>query len=389
MATPNLNAIESEGYSLDEINRSELTIAFLSLRSAFRAWFSTYHCFLWRFDIADVTHPLPLPDGIREDPDQYARLIRQNNHSIEYYQAYSETILRFHHFFELLLKDILRHQHELLATDASSNPLILYQLLMGEKVDASQLQHQKSVEFSEALKRVVCLIDNKKIDLIRYGYLKEGAPILEKLNWFRNRLIHRGTFVLPYASLDEFIGKYLLPLVHTSLQLPEIVGKENLWKYQHPLHCEIDPIQELLSVFQTNPFDLKKIAFLKELGRAAYNDPIQKRGLRIDTGNRRRAETIAKLELEQGKANVYDVLTCPVCGCHSLIRFFDIDTENPDPEDPGRAWMKTTNVECYCCSFEITDEVPNASKVNLHPHIEDYWLVTELVDHSDSKDLIE
>lgn len=370
-----MKQIEEEGFSLDEINRSELTIAFLSLRTALRAWFSTYQCFRWRFYIADINHSISPPVGIGVQSVQFAKLFRQQNHPFQYYEAYSETILHFHHFFELILKDILRAEHELLTNDASGNPLILFQLLKGEKVDLSKLQPLKSVEFGEALKRVVCLINNNKLDQTKYGYIKTGSSILEKLNWFRNRLIHRGTFVLPYAALDEFIGKFLLPIIVTSLQLPQLVGKENFWQYQ-PLICGIDPLLQLHSIFQAHPINFKKVAFVKELGRAAFDSPIQKRGTRIDEGDQARAETIAKFEFENGETGIYDVLNCPVCGSKSLVRFFDIGTENPDSEDPGKAWLKTVNVECYCCSFKITEELSNASQVGLP--IEDYWTGEEL-----------
>lgn len=368
-----LKQLEDEGFSLDDLEKSELSIAFLSLRSAFRSWFTTYQCFRWQFHIADPNNEMPVLGA--GDPAAEAKLIRQRNHPTSYFEQYSETIFHFQHFIELVIKDILRKEHELLVSDAARHPLILWKLLSNEEITGEETQKLFSVEFSEALKRIVAYIGSDKLDSAKFGFIKDGEPILQKLNNLRNRLVHRGTFVLPYASLDEFIGRHLLPIVIAITEFPEYKKEKNFWKYQD-LSCHIDPIDEIFKEFQGIKIVYGKVAFLKELGRAAFHSPIQKRGVIVDLGDRSRAELLATKEAEKNTSQVYDVLACPVCGVNSLVRLFDIETQNPDPEDPGEAWLSTYNVQCFCCSFEINGHLKNASEYGLD--IEDYWLKEDL-----------
>jgi hypothetical protein len=374
-----LQKISNEGFSLDEIGRRDLVIAFLSLRSAINAWFSTYQCFRNQFINADPNSDLNVVDENESDIPEYVRNYRRRLHPLQYFEAYSEAILRFHHFFELVLKSILRSEHELLAGEIKNHPVLLYQLLKNEKVDIEQLRKIKSLEFSDSLLRVVSLVQNKKLDAHKYQFIVDNKNILEKLNEFRNRLVHRGTFVLPYASLDEFVGICLLPIVNASTQLPGFSGKENLWKYP-ALSCEIDPINEICEVMKTDPINFQEIALIKELGRAAYLNPIPRRGIVVDLkGIRRRSEAIAKQEVTTGNSGIFDVLNCPVCGCKSLLRMFDIESENPDPENPGKLRLFTYQIECLICTFEINQEISNASNFNLP--IDDYW-TSEFLDET-------
>ena len=379
MSKPDLSLLmkqlENEGFLIGDINQNNLLIAFISLRKAFQSWFSSYSCFKWNFRIADVSHQLSIPSDI-SDPAQYDRKIRIHNHTFEYFECYSETILHFHHFIELVLKELLRQKHELFASNGSNNPLIYYQLLVGEKININDLKELKSIEFSETLRRLICLIDNQKLDLQTYNFLKKNKIVLDKLNNFRNRLVHKGTFVLPYAKFDEYIGKYLLQIIINITNLSICRNMEYLWKYQSPLHCGLDPLDQLENEFINDQLNYKKIAYLKELGKAAYQNPYQKYGLPVDKGERDRAHSFSLFEFNNEKNNIQDILSCPVCGVKSLIRFFELENENPDPENLGKMWLETIYVKCLYCSFEVTKSLSNASELNLS--IPDYWIQEEL-----------
>lgn len=345
-----LNLISDDGFSLDELKKSDLAIGFLSLRSALRAWFSTYESFRWQFHIVDPAHnwgPINIEDGL--GTPEHIKQIRKNSHPKNYFEFYSETIFHFHHFLELIIK---------------------------KEISGGDRQKLIYGGFSKALDRMCAFIDQNKLDNTKYNFLTAGKPVLQKLNNLRNRLVHQGTFVLPYAQLDDFIGKYLLPIVVAVLELPEYKNQEKFWKYDI-LTCELDPINEIIKEFQLSNVSYGKIAFLKELGRAALQSPVQKRGIVVDFGDRRRAEIIASKEAKSKSTKVYDVLDCPVCGTKSLARFYRFESENPDSEDPGESWIQTYYVQCFCCSFSIIDEISNASTFGLC--IDDYWLKEDLV----------
>ena len=366
--------IKSSGFSLDSVFKSDLTIAFLSLRIALKAWFSTYQCFRWKYDIIDPNSP-PLILPIQNiNPIQ----IQQSRYPIEYYETYSETIIHFHHYFELIIKDILRREHELLVSDASRDPLLLYKLVKGEVITSDESEKSQSIEFSTALSRILKLVENNKLDRKKYDFIINGKSTLESINALRNRLLHRGTYVLPYQTLDEFIGRYVLPLVICTTDLHEYSRKNHdKWCYRQ-LFCGLDPLTLIVSKFKDQDVNYACIALLKEIGRAAYISQIDNKigGIRIENGSRERAEALAKIEFDSNEYYKYDVLICPVCGCKSLVRFCDIERENPDFEEDSKEWLVTTNIYCYSCTFEIAGDILKTSQCDIP--IDNYWFHDEI-----------
>ncbi|MBQ5477341.1 MAG: hypothetical protein IIT64_06055, partial [Bacteroidaceae bacterium] len=49
--------------------------------------------------------------------------------------------------------------------------------------------------------------------------------------------------------------------------------KNKEWTYKN-LTCGVDPIKSLISETSKHPINYEKIALLKEMGRAAYHNPI-------------------------------------------------------------------------------------------------------------------
>lgn len=148
---------------------------------------------------------------------------------------------------------------------------------------------------------------------------------------------------------------------------------------------------------------------LKELGRAAFENPIRSfkrlkienlKGLaalagmvdedvedlansiqndyQIEFGNhhRKRAVRIAQLEADQ---DFSEVLKCPVCGVDSLVVYEETDYDYPmDDKDGPITWRYTHNVTCENCTFHLWNgEVKNASEYSL-TEIDDYWKTIDL-----------
>src|SRR4051794_27298447 len=85
-------------------------------------------------------------------------------YSTNYIENASGAITNFHHFAELILKDILKRQHALLSVDASDKTLLFYDLLRGKDVKEDDIQKMKQIEFSMALKRIRDLIKDNRLD---------------------------------------------------------------------------------------------------------------------------------------------------------------------------------------------------------------------------------
>ncbi|MEN6351407.1 MAG: hypothetical protein ABFD08_18700 [Syntrophomonas sp.] len=353
----NIGTIKNDGFRLNSQDKPLEDMAFISLKIALKAYFETY---------SSMSHALSsfINDTNRDQTQS------DYNYSNRYNEAYTETIIHFHHFIELICKNFLRNEHALLV-DSSDKTSILFKLLKGLPISDSELIITKSIEFAQTLDRLSTLIENNLISDSRLQFILEAKPWLNELNILRNRLLHRGIYILRYPALDNLICGYVLPFVMKITSLPEFQGLDRFWKYK-ALSCGIEPIDQLIEEVSTEPCDIGKIAYLKELGRASYMNPLSN-------------STYFKFEYKQKvkfieestklyDTNVYRITSCPVCGLKALIVYDDVDGEYDETKNDGTyktAWHLTWQVKCTCCSFKINNDLKNASEYGLP--IEDYW----------------
>jgi hypothetical protein len=364
-----LSRITDDGFRIPDRGGRLLDLGLLSLKIALKSYFSTYRSMKYSLHIFEPN------SGYTQDNIDRA-------HGYGYFEACTETIIHFQHFTELFVKEALRKEHPLLANEAASKPLILYKLLKRKPISSSEQENINTIEFREAFTRFISLLDAGDIKDGSLQFVKDYEKPLGKLSVLRNRMWHRGTFILRYPTLDEYIGKYILPFINDISKLRRYSRLVDLWKY-NALQCAIDPITEITNALQNNAYNIGKIALLKELGRAAYTNPIRE-GPFSKPLNR---EIIARAErIATGEANGPDVeriSICPVCGVKSLVIYSDIYSNADDLGDgevlkePYEAWRYTCQVKCICCAFEIHKiDIDNPSTYGLP--IEDYWQSTQI-----------
>lgn len=361
-----LKEIVNDGIVLKDSARSnDLDIAFSSLGIALESYFSTYQA--CKFQLSSIERGY---NSLEEE---------QFNYTSSYYKSCVETIIHFQHFFELSCKKILKDEHPLLSDVASTTPLVLHKLLKGGSLSGEDESSLRSIEFSEALKRLNVLIKNEKIpDFNNLKFITSHTPVLEAVNGLRNRIWHRGLFVLRYKSLDELICKHILPLVRNFISLDGFSEGENIWMYKH-LDCGLNPIDELISEYTNNPnANLRKVAFLKELGRAAYKNPLIVRhsgsALR-DFASLHNNEFISRAEkladaMEKKGGEVRK--RCPVCAVNSLIISRESEVECDENDTVTNSYEFTYQVNCECCELSLYSGFENASSYGFN-NIEDYW----------------
>ena len=331
-----------EGFARDDVDT-----ALLSLRLALKAYFSTYKS-------AKHTVNILLQSGLKMSKEEIDQTL-----SHEYMISCYEAILHLHHFVELVCKNILRNIHPLLADFTSSrHHLVLYKLVKGEPLSKNEENKLRSIEFGEALDRLITLLKEGKIDS-RWKFFEDNRQWLEEdLNYLRNRMVHRGTYVIRYNALDELFGRYILPFVSNVVAMGEYSHRENIWKYL-PLECGIDPITAIIDEFRKEKYDIAKIAVLKELGRAAYERPKCGHFVKGECEHLERRSALLA-ELEQSAMGV-EVRECPVCGVKSLVVYHEID------EDV----VYTYQARCMNCSLEMDRFLGNPRELGLS--IEDVW----------------
>jgi hypothetical protein len=318
------------------------TLALSSLRLAFEAWFSTYQAVGARF------HIFTSDDIKAEDADF--------SHGLPYFEAQSEALVHCQHFVELVCKDLLRAEHVLLATQAQHDPVVLHKLLRGEAATDEELAGGKSIEFSEALKHIVRLIKAKRLARSDLDFIAEHQAVLSQLNHLRNRIWHRGTMVLRYRALDELVGRFLLPVIRGIVGLPEY-ARSTFWR-PRPVACKLDVLGEIEAELARPVWSLEKVAYLKELGRAAYRSPLLGEPMfsHDDARAREHARRAARVV-----AYPYEIRPCPACGVESLINIDDVNHDEETGETESFVWK----VECTCCSFTVRSDLGSAPALGL------------------------
>lgn len=285
-----------------------------------------------------------------------------------YIQLSRQTILYFHHFFELAIKDILRLEHPLLASRIEEvKGETLLGVLRNGLVDDKDL---KSVEFGEALARLstCCTLPGGKLE--PYKFILDSRTALNELNILRNRIWHRGKVFVPLDALDEMVGRRLLPLALRIVESPPF------GECPPRLDAEADsikasPTRELCRLWeaQGEP-DEWKVCLLKELGRVTLDSHVRI----VDTRSRchhniARVKRIAEARSEfagyGSELNEHSpgVKTCPACKLESLITIVwsegdmeavggDFDGEMFHVEYEFRPlWAQCVEVECINCRF--------------------------------------
>ncbi|WP_421329645.1 hypothetical protein [Aeromonas veronii] len=367
----NLVEIIKDGFSIEVIKDEDLGIAFSSLKIALKSYFSTYQCFKINLNIVSQ-------DNTDQDVVDY-------HHNNRYCELCTETLIHFQHFFELACKKILKDEHPLLSDVALTKPVVLHKLLNNQELSGEETNSLRSIEFSEAILRLDELIKhNQMSNCANLQFIRDKKETLIQINALRNRVWHRGVYVLRYQSLDKFICGYVLPLLNDFLQLNEFKGNDCLWKYK-ALDCKLDPITELVAAYSSKTFDIKKVAFIKELGRAAYSNPLWNRSAStkktidgfskfFDRKHIDRAMRISKAEASQDFASV---LSCPVCGVKSLVLYTETDVEYGNEEEEYSGYAYTDRVVCECCQLTLYSGFDNAIKYGFS-NIDDFWHYTEI-----------
>lgn len=345
-----------EGFFLGKKDHGPTSLAEVSLKIALKAYFSTYR-----------SMDFLLKDILKKSNTKKTGFY----HTKEYCEQCCESIIHFHHFFELTLKDILRDENPLLVEDASKKPEILYKMLKGKTISEDDHEKLKSIEFDTTLNRLCTLIKGQNLGAGSLDFLVSSRQILDSLNTLRNRLLHRGIYILSYSAFDLFIGKYILPLVITITQ----INSKFDWKY-NVLKCGIDPLEEIINEFKNDSYNLFKIAYLKELGRSAYmNNVSNDNSKSISFFDQPKIEQLEEMSNSlQGSSNVNEIAECPVCGLKTLIIYDDVEFEDYDDATNSfsNPYNFTWQARCVNCTFEINSfSLENASKYHLH--LPDYW----------------
>lgn len=355
-----IETLSKDGFFLNETNSVYSNIAFLSLRSSLISFFQT------------STNLNELLSNSKLDKLSQTEINKE--HGIKYAGNACDAISHFHHFTELILKDILRSANTLLAVDASDNPTLLHKLANKESISDSEIESLRQIEFKTALDRVVVLTKASILDN-SYDFIVKSKQWLEKINSLRNRISHRGAFVLRYNALNELFGKYILPFVIKVTSLPQY-NSIMMWKL-NMCNDDIHPIEDIINEYTKKNIDQYKIQLLKLLANSSYNNPIYSTYSNMFSFINKDKIDNAELIAEQyaKKEWYYSKHICPVCGIKALVPEFDSYEEFYDEGKIINCEDYVYQVKCHCCSFELERYIIHRLST-LGVQIEDYSKLT-------------
>lgn len=351
----------NKGFTIPDLDRNYESIAFLTLKIALKSYFSTYQ---------SMSHK-----GLN------FKELEDNEHTSEYMVNYFETIIHFQHFFELIIKDILKEENLLSIIDQnnyknkSENKEILEKMQNGQDVSNLELEELITTGYKKLLNELCSQIEKGNLNDYSFFKNKNTKETLIQLAYLRNKILHRGSYILKYKDLDIFVGKYILPVVKEIVSLQKYSEFDRFWIYRQK-ELKIDPLDKIINTCRENQPSIDHIAFLKEIGRAAYHNP-HSHGfglIRSDIANRAKRNAIN--EIPHGEIEEY-LINCPVCSTESLVKYLEYSEEQDECGQVISGWTWVDNIKCYCCSFELQSlGMKNPREYGYA--LPDFWKIEEL-----------
>lgn len=368
-----LKNIKNNEFKIDNDNND---VVLNSLNIGLKSYFSSYKSIRENFDKRTYSY----------------------SHKQDYYENFSETILHFHHFFELILKDLLRKEEELLPLDITCDSYKITELI--KKIPLSNDERMEFIQeitsskkkkknfntltFYKLLNRTCKVIELKPE--VKFKFLAKHRSEFDYLNYLRNKIWHQGKVMLKYEAFDFLIGQYILPLVKECLEVSEYKEKyrsHKIWRFNKN-SLEINPFEDIIEEFKNESPAIDKIAVLKELGRASYYSHYGKGfGSIIDSRNQS-ANQLAQAELENN-LSTNEILKCPCCAANSLVTYtyteitdieeveYEDENGNHRIEEFKDYYEYINKVKCANCGFQLNDKgIKNLKEYEFD--VEDYWI---------------
>lgn len=341
----NLDSLFKDGYYLNDVSDGNVkSLAGFSLSNAMRAYFRT------SVDLEYLRNAESINLLMKQES-------KDKHHSGSYATDASDAITHYHHFLELYLKDVLEKEHRLMAYDASKKPNILYKLVKGEHVSDDEIESLKMIEFSEAIERIAVLLRENKLDQ-KYAFLAGYIDVMKKVNTLRNRITHRGAFILRSQALDELFGVYLIPLAMKILPISDF---STVLKWNFNLcNNHINPYGTIVNEYKQTCPNMLNVHLMKLIGNAAYNNEINPNLEKIlhqfYDEKRKKAEKMAGAEESYLQS---ERTKCPVCGCETLVSVKDDDEETDDNDNTIDYQRYVESVHCHQCGFELRNWLLN------------------------------
>lgn len=335
-------------------------------------------------DGAVLTPPIYY-QSLHEAFNNYFKTVKNNKNSYHFLLDFSDrkknsfdfhnldsavfTILGFHRFFELLLKDILRRIDPFFAVkfpEKEKDTIDFY----NDRLDADKME---TVEFKKAFERFKEAItygtnnpDKPEYDIAKQFSFLKADDTLEILARWRNRIMHNGQTLPNIYLLDYLISQRIIPMIADVIRTEKKILKEYLPHYFQTL-TGINIIDEISKIkidykdfsdkrkAQELAIKILRLAHLKELGRASYTlDIVIKNNRSYDAPyyNDPIGRNMKFAATEKNNESFYAIKKCPCCGFETLVvyrqEYYDIFKDS-------KAFISWFN--CFTCSYSLKNNI--------------------------------
>ena len=304
-----------------------------------------------------------------------------------------QSLIAFERFFELFIKDILSKVNPklcLVGGDQRSKKQPINVIEANTFVAQNFNRKNHSVPFREALNRFYNLLRLSKTPsefkivkkfrkvFAHYSFLdsKDYEASLRVLNWYRDRILHRGNKLPTPWLFDYFVTQRLCPIVNDVVKAEGQRLGEAMFYFKTVTQIDL---LELLT-HETTRYDFKDlrtksktdsvfslllyIGHLKELGRANFNmNRLMRKNYATYEYNyhdpKGRGARFAIAESQH--PNFKEIKGCPCCGEPSLVVYQILGKDLPIAGEDNITWVK-----CYTCDYHIRYNVGEPMYFNLN-----------------------
>lgn len=296
------------------------------------------------------------------------------------YDKVVSTIIDFHRFFELLMKDLLCKVNPYLGVRLES-PKEFVKFFI-ENTPPKEL---KSVEFSGTLERLRVLIQNvdensEFVDVKKFKFLLDAKASLKELSWWRNRLTHNGNKIPNIISLDYLISQKIIPLINKVVKIQSEITGENHVPYYFETATGINIIERIAKIkFTQKELILSdgtqraidqslaqryiELYQLKALGRAAMNYG-KISGININTYTEyhriQHKDSHKLIKFQEQAKEYYKTYNCLCCGNLTLATFKELIEGDELFKEQTFIWSR-----CLVCDYGISNKLGNPKDSNI------------------------
>lgn len=290
------------------------------------------------------------------------------------YDKVVTTIVDFHRFFELLIKDLLRRINPELTNKSAKSPKDFVDSILKKNTS----QKSQFVEFSEGFDRLKHICKNLKDypdaeKIGEFNFLFSDTT-LNELKYWRNRLIHNGNKIPNLFSFDFLISQKVIPLVSQVIETEKRVFQKKYEPYYFKTATGINIIEKIKNIkFSTKELKSKpkrkkgensslrrkiiELYHLKGIGRAAMNYDRHskiKQDVYIEYHRLQKYDSHKFIYFQEKLPYFYKTSNCLCCGNPTLATF---------KENIERKFFNDVLhlVWCHClvCDYGISNKLGN------------------------------